>query len=104
NHSGKMGTFDTRFIVPDLAADSMILKTSSIIWSNQREPLKAAVGTAEKTTRKVATADPLIVGDEKVVPNITKVFRRNQNMYVSFDVYDAAPDPANLLARRVAVS
>ena len=50
-------------------------------------------------------SNPLIVGEEKVVPNITKVFRRSQNMYVSFDVYDAAPDPGRLRsARRVAVS
>ncbi len=96
NQSGKMGTFDTRFVVPDLAADSMVLKTSSVIWSSQREPLKAAVGAAERFDRKVAAANPLIVGDEKMVPNITKVFRRSQNMYVTFDVYDAAPDPDRL--------
>ncbi len=43
-------------------------------------------------------------GDEKLVPNITHVFRRNQNLYVTFDVYDARPDPANAKARRVKVS
>jgi VWFA-related protein len=104
NQSGKMGTFDTRFIVPDLAADSMTLKTSSVVWSSQRELLKAAVGSAEQTTRKTAAADPLIFGEEKVVPNITKVFHRAQNMTVTFDVYDAAPDPANLAQRKVAVT
>jgi VWFA-related protein len=104
NHSGKMGTFETRFVIPDLAADSMQLKTSSVIWSSQRESLKAAVGTAEKTTKKVAAANPLVVGDEKVVPNITKLFRRSQNMYISFDVYDAAPDPADPSSRKVSVS
>ena len=35
--SGRMGTFDTRFVIPDLAADSMTLKTSSVVWSSQRE-------------------------------------------------------------------
>jgi hypothetical protein len=45
-----------------------------------------------------------VVGEEKVVPSITKVFRRDQNMTISFDVYDALPDPANPRARRVAVS
>jgi hypothetical protein len=98
-----MGTFDTRFVIPDLAADSMLLKTSSVIWSSQREPLKAAVGAAEKTNRRVAAANPLVVGDEKIVPNITKLFRRSQNMYISFDVYDAAPDPKDLQARRIGV-
>jgi VWFA-related protein len=104
NLTGKMGTFDARFIVPDLAADSMMLKTSSVIWSSQREPLKAAIGAAEKASKKELASNPLIVGDEKVVPSVTKVFRRNQNLYVAFDVYDAAPDPANAKARKVAVS
>ncbi|MBZ5617125.1 MAG: VWA domain-containing protein [Acidobacteriia bacterium] len=102
--SGHMGTFDARFVVPDLAADSKTLKTSSVIWSSQREPLKAVVGEADKGLRKVARSNPLIVGQEKVVPNITKVFRRDQNMYISFDVYDAAPDPDDFRLRRIAVS
>jgi VWFA-related protein len=101
--SGKMGIFDAKFTVPDLAADSMTLKTSSIVWSSQREMLKAAVGSAEQVTRKIATANPLITGEEKVVPNIGKVFRRGQNLYVDFDVYDAAPDPDHTDARRVNV-
>ena len=103
--SGKMGTFDTRFVVPDLAADSMTLKTSSVVWSSQRESLKAAVGQAEQITKKTAAANPLISGDEKVVPNVGdyKVFRRGQNMYIDFDVYDAAPDPKNANARDVKV-
>jgi len=102
--SGKMGTFDTRFVVPDLAADSMTLKTSSVVWSSQREPLKAAVGEAEKIKKKVAASNPLIVGEEKIVPNITKVFRRSQNMYISFDVYDAVPDPADGRTRKIGVT
>ena len=103
--SGRMGTFDTRFVVPDLAADSMTLKTSSVVWSSQRELLKAAVGQAEQMTKKNAAANPLISGDEKVVPNVGdyKVFRRGQNMYIDFDVYDAAPDPKNSTARDVKV-
>ena len=39
-----------------------------------------------------------------MVPNITKVFRRDQNLYISFDVYDALPDPADPKLRRIAVS
>jgi VWFA-related protein len=104
NITGKMGTFDTKFTVPDLSADTSGLKLSTIIWSNQREPVTAAVGTAERFSRKEVRANPLIVGDHKVVPNITHVFRRNQSLYVNFDVYDALPDPANTKNRRVKVT
>ena len=95
-----MGTFDTRFTIPDLSADTTGLKLSSIVWSSQREPLKAAVGAAEKITAKERAANPLIVDGEKIVPNITRVFRRSQNLYVTFDVYDAQPDPADAQACR----
>lgn len=104
NISGKMGTFETHFTVPDLSADTTGLKLSSIVWSSQREPLKAAVGAAERVSRRDLVTNPLITAEEKVVPNITRVFRRNQNLYVTFDIYDARPDPANPKARRVKVS
>jgi len=104
NITGKMGTFDTRFTVPDLSADTSGLKLSTVIWSNQREPVTAAVGTAERFSRKEVRANPMIVGDHKVVPNITHIFRRNQSLYVNFDVYDALPDPADTRKRRVKVS
>ncbi len=104
NLTGKMGTFETRFTVPDLSADTSGLKLSSIVWSNQREPLQAAVGVAEKLNQKEATANPLISDNQKIVPNITHVFRRDQNLYVSFDVYDSVPDPASPTGRRVKVS
>ena len=95
NITGKMGTFETRFTVPDLSADTSGLKLSSIIWSSQREAVASAVGSAARFTRRAMQANPLIVGDQKVIPNITHVFRRSQNLYVNFDVYDALPDPAN---------
>ncbi len=112
NVSGRMGTFDTKFTVPDLSADTTGLKLSTVIWSSQREPMKAAVGAAEKLTKKDAAANPLIIhgdgpagtNDEKLLPNITRVFRRSQNLYVTFDVYDARPDPADAKARRIKVS
>jgi len=74
-----------------------------VIWSNQREPLSAAVGAAERTARRELAANPLVLGNEKIVPNVTRLFHRGQNMYITFDVYDAAPDPSDYRKRRVAV-
>ncbi len=104
NISGKMGTFDMRFVVPDLSADTSGLKLSTVIWSSQREKMKSAVGVAGKLSKKEVAANPLIVDDVKVVPNITRVFRRRQDLLVNFDVYDARPDPDNAKLRRVKVS
>ncbi len=68
NITGKMGTFETRFTIPDLSADTSGLKMSTVIWSTQREPVVAAVGGAEKVSRKAIRANPLIVGRSKGDP------------------------------------
>jgi hypothetical protein len=89
--SGKMGTFETKFVVPDLNSGGK-LRLSSVIWSNQKEAVSAAVGAAE-TNKKLLAASPLVQGDQKIVPSITRVFRKDQTMYVYFEVYDPALDP-----------
>jgi len=92
NLNGKMGTFETKFDVPDLAAETKTLRLSSVIWSSQREPLSAAVGAADKN-KKEAANHPLVQDGTKLVPSVTRVFRKNQNLYVYLEVYDAAVDP-----------
>jgi VWFA-related protein len=90
NQTGKMGTFETRFVVPDLSA-SRGLRVSSVILSSQREPVTAAVGSASNNKRTLAS-HPLVQNGQKTVPSITRVFRTDQNLYVYFEVYDPAVD------------
>ncbi len=104
NLTGKMGTFLHDFIIPDLSADTSGLKLSTIVLSNQRQAIKTAVGAAAPSDKKDVVANPLIDGDQKTMPNLTKVFRRRQNMFVTFDVYDAKPDPKDAQQRHVLVS
>jgi VWFA-related protein len=91
NQSGKMGTFETKFTIPDLSGEKT-LRVSSVIWSNQREAISAAVGAADNN-KKLLAAHPLVQDGQKVMPSITKVFRKDQTMYVFFEVYDPGIDP-----------
>ncbi len=91
NLSGKMGTFETQFTVPDLAAQGKALRLSSVIWSHQRQPLASAVGAADGN-RRLMSNHPLVQDGQKLVPSITRVFRTDQNLYVYFEVYDPALD------------
>jgi VWFA-related protein len=92
NHSGKMGTFETKFVIPDVNADGPKLRMSSVVWSGQRDPVAAAVGTAGGGEKKLLTRHPLVQDGQKLVPSITRVFRKNQNLYVYFEVYDPTTD------------
>ncbi|HEV2689856.1 MAG TPA: VWA domain-containing protein, partial [Bryobacteraceae bacterium] len=87
NQNGKMGTFEMKFTVPDLSRQSNAVRMSSVVWSNQREPLSASVGTAG-TNKKLLEAHPLVENGQKLVPDITRVFRKDQKLYVYFEVYD----------------
>jgi VWFA-related protein len=91
NLTGKMGTFETKFTIPDLNT-AKSLRLSSVIWSNQKEAITAAVGDAG-TNKKLIAQSPLVQDNQKIVPSITRVFRRDQTLYVYFEVYDPAMDP-----------
>jgi VWFA-related protein len=91
NETGKMGTYETKFVIPDLAPDKPgALKTSSVIWSSQRQPIADSIATVEK--KKILDADPLVQDGQKLVPSITHVFRKDQNLYVYMEVYDPGLD------------
>jgi hypothetical protein len=87
-----MGTFEVSFEVPDVATESKSLRLSSVVWANQREPLAAAVGAAGNQ-KKLLARHPLIHDGQKLVPSITRVFRKDQTLYVYFEVYDPGLDP-----------
>ena len=88
NETGKMGTYDTKFTIPDLAPDKpSVLKTSSVVWSSQLLPLKESIANADPR-KKTEEADPLVDNGQKLIPSITHVFRKDQNLYVYMEVYD----------------
>ena len=89
NQNGKVGTFESKFIVPDLQGATPTLRTSTIVFSSQREAMKAAIGSASND-KKLLSQNPLVDGGQKLIPSITRVFRRNQSLFVYAEVYDAA--------------
>jgi VWFA-related protein len=96
NGEGKVGTFEAPFTIPDLAA-SKGLRTSSLVLSNQREPVTAQVAGV-KNDKKLLAINPLIDNGQKLVPNVTRVFHPDQSLLAYLEVYDPViPDnlPAN---------
>ncbi len=65
---------------------------SSVVYSSQRQPIAQQVGNAG-TKKKDMEADPLIQDGQKLVPSITRVYRKDQNLYVYMEVYDPASSP-----------
>jgi VWFA-related protein len=101
NGEGKVGTFETPFTVPDLASGNA-LRLSSVIFSNQHGQQNAGV----KNDKKLVQQNPLVdISGQKIVPNVIRVFRPGQDLYVYLEVYDpTVPEnlPQNFRAASVA--
>jgi VWFA-related protein len=87
NGEGKAGTFESPFVVPDLGSGNA-LRLSSVILSNQVQALKEQIAGA-KNSKKLVAEDPLIDDSgDKIMPNVTKVFRPGQKLSVYVELYD----------------
>jgi VWFA-related protein len=78
NQSGRMGSFETDFVIPDLK--STPLKMSSVVMANQVQP----------ATNKSNAANPLVRNGSEIVPSVTRVFSSGQHLYFYYEVYDPA--------------
>jgi hypothetical protein len=78
NQSGRLGSFETDFVVPDIKKAP--LKMSSVVLASQRQP----------STHK--TQNPLVRDGSELVPNIAHVFTPEQHLYFFYEVYDPAKD------------
>jgi len=103
NEDGKLGTFETKFGIPDLAAENSWLRTSSVVWGSQRVPLETRVGSAENR-RNVTRSHPLVRDGMKLVPSITKVLRTGQELFVLVEVYEPGQTPQQALDLQASVS
>ena len=100
NATGKMGTFETKFVIPDLTSEQKYLPLSSVVLSYQRESLAATVGSAERD-KKLLAANPLIQDNQKLVPSVTRVFRKDHDMYVYLETYQPAAEKTELMVASV---
>ena len=100
NETGKMGTFETKFVVPDLTTEAAYLPISSVVLSYQREKLSAALASAEKD-KKLLGANPLIQDGSKLVPSVTRVFRKDEDMFVYLEAYQPGAEKTRLMVATV---
>ena len=86
NQSGRLGSFETDFTVPDIKKAP--LKMSSVVLASQRQP----------ATKK--SQNPLVRDGNELVPNIAHVFTLDQHLYFFYEVYeparDKSPEPADV--------
>ena len=93
NVTGKMGTFETKFTVPDLLRGFHVAAHQ---FRRLEQPARAVARRRGFGGEEQETAGGASAGEDgkKLVPSITRVYRKDQNLYVYAEVYDpgVAPD------------
>jgi VWFA-related protein len=92
--TGRMGTYELKFTVPNLVkTPPERVPISSVVLSSQRVPMRDAVFNAQKD--KAQVTNPLVQAGQKLIPSVTRVFSRSKDMYVYLQAYQ--PQTANPL-------
>jgi VWFA-related protein len=89
--TGRIGTFQTPFVVPNLMKEEKRIPISSVVLSSQRVEKREAVYNAAKDKNMAAAAtavNPLVVEGQTLVPSVTRVFSKSRDMYVYLQAYE----------------
>ena len=95
DETGRIGTYQTTFIIPNLNKEEKQIPISSVVLSSQRVDLKDALFDAAKAKdkQKEAAVNPLVQDGKKLVPSVTRVFSTTREIYVYLQAYKSqAPD------------
>jgi VWFA-related protein len=91
--TGRIGTYQTSFVIPDLNLVKKRIPISAVVLSNQRVELREALYNAEKKRDRYTeqTVNPLVHDGLKLIPSVTRVFKGDQSMYVYLQAYEQRP-------------
>jgi VWFA-related protein len=100
DETGRIGTFQTTFVIPNLNKEEKRVPISSVVLSSQRVDMKDAIYDAAKAKERAKdnAVNPLVQDGKKLVPSVTRVFAQNREIYVYLQAYkpsagSAAGDP-----------
>jgi VWFA-related protein len=88
SETGRIGTFETKFLIPNLNKEEKRIPISSVVLSSQRTPLNQALFNASKDKDKNELQNPLVVDGAKLLPSVTRVFNKARDMYIYLQAYE----------------
>jgi VWFA-related protein len=100
--TGRIGTYETPFVIPNLNKEVQRIPVSSVVLSSQRVDLKEAIYNALKSKDQAETTNPLVHDGQKLIPSVTRVFSKSRDMYVYLQAYEPGAATAQPLVAFVA--
>jgi len=87
DETGRIGTYQAPFTVPNLNKEEQRLPISSVVLSGQRVSLSDALYSVQQ---KIAaeSVNPLVYEGQKLIPSVTRVFSKSRDLYVFLQAYE----------------
>lgn len=96
--TGRMGTYDMPFAVPNLNREEKRIAISSVILGSQRLDMREALYTTGKQKNRDAhLVSPLVQDGQKLIPSVTRVFSKARELYIYLQAYQQGDAPAHPL-------
>jgi hypothetical protein len=95
--TGRIGTYETKFLVPNLNKEEQRIPISSVVLSSQRVDFKDALYNAAKDKGKTESVNPLVQEGQKLIPSVTRVFSKSRDMYIYLQAYQQTAESAHPL-------
>jgi VWFA-related protein len=86
SETGRIGTYQAAFQVPNLMREQKRLPISSVVLSSQRIPMTEALLTVQKGAAQLT--NPLVFDGQKLFPSVTRVFSKSRDMFVFLQAYE----------------
>jgi len=97
--TGRIGTYEAKFLIPNLNKEEKRIPISSVVLSSQRVDMRDALYNAAKDKGKSEAVNPLVQDGQKLIPSVTRVFSKSRDMYVYLQAYEpTAPSIQPLIA------
>jgi VWFA-related protein len=87
DETGRIGTYQTSFVIPNLNKEEKRIPISSVVLSSQRVAMTEALYNVAKKKVNGEEANPLVQDGQKLVPSVTRVFSKSRQMHVYLQAY-----------------
>jgi VWFA-related protein len=98
NETGRIGTYQLPFNIPNLNKQLKEVPISSVVLSGQREAVSDSIYNVKQKI-DATNVDPLVLNGEKLIPSVTRVFSKARDLYVYVQAYEHSdPTPVPIVA------
>ncbi len=97
DETGRIGTYQTNFTVPNLNKEEKHVPISSVVLSSQQIDLRDVLFNVAHSKKRdqEAAVNPLVQDGKKIIPSVTRVFSADHEMLIYLQAYKPVPQTAS---------